>query len=204
MAAIDQRDEQHHKRSRRSIRLLYRTALFVLEAANAKATDSYQRRGKWWLHVIGKGGAEGELPVSNALMMADFARCRVFRGLSSVPSGREPGPAVMSIAGDDARHLTPAAIYLIVRKMFRRAADALEPSDPSDAATLRRAWPRWLRRSAASLQADADTDLPFIQKNLRRVSIETTGICLHAEDDRRHAYTAGKQQEPQPRQPLSQ
>ncbi len=148
----------------------------------------YQRRGKWWLHVIGKGGAEGEVPVGDALM-ADFARYRAFHGLSPVPAASEVGPAVMSIAGDDARHLTPAAIYLIVRDVFRRAADALDAIDPVGATTLRRASTHWLRHSAASHQADVGTDLRFIQKNLRHASIETTGIYLHAEDDRRHTQT---------------
>ena len=185
---LSERDEQHYERSRWLIRLLYHTALRVSEAANAKAADFYQRRGKWWLHVVGKGGAEGEVPVGDALM-ADFARYRAFHGLSPVPAASEVGPAVMSIAGDDARHLTPAAIYLIVRDVFRRAADALDAIDPVGATTLRRASTHWLRHSAASHQADAGTDLRFIQKNLRHASIETTGIYLHAEDDRRHAQT---------------
>lgn len=43
-------------------------------------------------------------------------------------------------------------------------------------------------------QSDAGTDFRFIQKNLRHASIETTGIYLHAEDDRRHAHTVGEQQ----------
>lgn len=188
---LSRRDEQHHERSRWLIRLLYHTALRVSEAANAKAADFYQRRGKWWLHVIGKGGAEGEVPVSDSLI-ADFARYRAFHGLSPAPSASEAAPAVMSIAGDEARHLTPAAIYLIVREVFRRAADALDATDPVGAATLRRASTHWLRHSAASHQADAGTDLRFIQKNLRHASIDTTGIYLHAEDDRRHAQTVNE------------
>lgn len=188
---LTERDEQHYERSRWLIRLLYHTALRVSEAANVKAADFYQRRGKWWLHVIGKGGAEGEVPVSD-MLMADFARYRAFHGLPLVPSASETGPAVMSIAGDDARHLTPAAIYLIVKEVFRRAADALDATDPVGAATLRRASTHWLRHSAASHQADAGTDLRFIQKNLRHASIETTGIYLHAEDDRRHAQTVNE------------
>ncbi|MCW3678905.1 tyrosine-type recombinase/integrase, partial [Burkholderia cenocepacia] len=103
-------------------------------------------------------------------------------GLPTAPSARETGPAVMSIAGNNTRHLTPAAVYLIVKEVFRRAADTLEPGDPIGAATLRRASTHWLRHSAASHQADAGTDLRFIQKNLRHASIETTGIYLHAED----------------------
>ncbi|MCW3663691.1 tyrosine-type recombinase/integrase [Burkholderia cenocepacia] len=186
-----ERDEQHYERSRWLIRLLYHAALRVSEAANAKAADFYQRRGKWWLHVVGKGGAEGEVPVSDTLM-AEFGRYRGFHGLPTAPSARETGPAVMSIAGNNTRHLTPAAVYLIVKEVFRRAADTLEPGDPIGAATLRRASTHWLRHSAASHQADAGTDLRFIQKNLRHASIETTGIYLHAEDDRRHAQTVGE------------
>jgi site-specific recombinase XerD len=190
---LTERDEQHYERSRWLIRLLYHAALRVSEAAHAKAADFYQRRGKWWLHVVGKGGAEGEVPVSDALM-TDFARYRVFHGLSPVPSASETGPAVMSIAGDDTRHLTPAAVYLIVKEVFRRAADALESGDPVGAATLRRASTHWLRHSAASHLADAGTDLRFIQKNLRHASIETTGIYLHAEDDQRHTQTTHSHQ----------
>lgn len=190
------RERQHYERSRWLIRLLYHTALRASEAANAQAADFFQRRGRWWLHVIGKGGAEGEVPVSDTLM-ADFARYRAFHDLAPMPLPAESTPAVMSIAGDAKRHLTPTAIYLIAKEVFRRAADTLEPTDPIGAATLRRASTHWLRHSAASHQADAGTDIRFIQKNLRHASIETTGIYLHAEDDRRHAQTTQAGSEPE-------
>lgn len=182
------RDRQHYERSRWLVRVLYGTGLRVSEAASARMSDFYQRRGKWWLHVIGKGGAEGEVPVSAALM-ADLARYRVFHGLTPTPSGSETAAAVMSVAGDPCRHLTPAAVYLIVKEVFRRAAEMLAPSDPAGAMTLRRASTHWLRHSAATHQADAGTDLRYIQKNMRHASIQTTGIYLHAEDDQRHSET---------------
>lgn len=189
---VTARDDQHYERSRWLIRLLYGTGLRVSEAANAKATDFYQRRGRWWLHVLGKGGAEGEVPVSAALM-ADFAQYRAFHGLPPTPSGNETTAAVMSVAGDPNKHLTPAAVYLIVKEVFRRAAGMLETSDQAGAKTLRRASTHWLRHSAASHQADAGNDLRFIQKNMRHASIQTTGIYLHAEDDVRHARTVQNQ-----------
>ena len=188
------RDHQHYERSRWLIRLLYGTGLRVSEAAQAKAADFYQRRGNWWLHVVGKGGAEGEVLVSAALM-ADFARYRVFHGLASTPSGNETTAAVMSVAGAPCRHLTPAAVYLIVKEVFRRAANMIEMGDVAGAETLRRASTHWLRHSAASHQADAGTDLRFIQKNLRHASIQTTGLYLHGEDDQRHAETVREQSE---------
>lgn len=186
------RDHQHYERSRWLIRLLYSTGLRVSEAANAKAADFHQRRGKWWLHVIGKGGSAGEVPVSAALM-SDLARYRVFHGLAPTPSGNETAAAVMSVAGDPHRHLTPAAVYLIVKEVFRRAADMLAINDQAGATTLRRASTHWLRHSAATHQADAGNDLRFIQKNMRHASIQTTGIYLHAEDDVRHARTVQDQ-----------
>ncbi|WP_028232958.1 tyrosine-type recombinase/integrase [Paraburkholderia mimosarum] len=182
------RERQHYERSRWLIRLLYHTALRASEAAHAKAADFAQRRGRWWLHVVGKGGAEGEVPASDALMI-EFARYRTFCGLPPTPTPDETSPAVMSIAGDTARHLTPTAIYLITKEVFLRTADALAAVDPVGAATLRRTSTHWLRHSAASHQADAGTDIRFIQKNLRHASIETTGLYLHVEDDRRHAQT---------------
>ncbi|CAB3796808.1 tyrosine-type recombinase/integrase [Pararobbsia alpina] len=191
---ITARDHQHYERSRWLIRLLYHTGLRVSEAANAKAADFYQRRGKWWLYVVGKGGSEGEVPVSTALM-AELARYRVFYGLPPTPSGDETVAAILSVTGDPHKNLTPAAVYLIVKEVFRRAADALATSDPVGAATLLRASTHWLRHSAASHQADAGTDLRFIQKNMRHASIQTTGIYLHAEDDRRHSETVREQGE---------
>lgn len=82
----------------------------------------------------------------------------------------------------------PTAVYLIVKEVFRRAADALEAIDPAGASTLRRASTHWLRHSAASHQADAGTDIRFIPKNLRHASIETTGLYLHAVTEEFHPF----------------
>ena len=50
--------------------------------------------------------------------------------------------------------------------------------------------------TVCELEADAGTDLRFIQKNLRHASIETTGIYLHAEDDQRHTQTTRSSEHP--------
>ncbi len=97
-----ERYDHPYERSRWTMRFLYHTALRVSEAAHAKAGDFAQRRGRWWLHVVGKGGVEGDVPVSHVLM-TEFARYRVFHGLPAAPRMDETTPAVMSIAGDAAR-----------------------------------------------------------------------------------------------------
>ena len=185
------RERQHYERVRWLFRLIYGAALRASEVAQAKSGDLELRRGKWWLRIIGKGNAVGDVPISDELM-DDFARYRRFYGLSAVPVAPEETPLVMSVTGRTDRFLTSTAIYLIVKEVFRRAADRLEATDPGKAVTLRRASTHWLRHTAATHQADAGNDIRFIQKNLRHASIETTAIYLHAEDDQRHAQTTGK------------
>ena len=185
------RERQHYERVRWLFRLIYGAALRASEVAQAKSGDLELRRGKWWLRVIGKGNAVGDVPISDELM-DDFARYRRFYGLSAVPVAPEETPLVMSVTGRTDRFLTSTAIYLIVKEVFRRAADRLEATDPGKAVTLRRASTHWLRHTAATHQADAGNDIRFIQKNLRHAAIETTASYLHAEDDQRHAQTTGK------------
>lgn len=185
---VAQREKQHYERVRWLFRFLYGVSLRASEAAQAKSNDLVQKRGKWWLHVVGKGNIEGDVPVSDELM-TDLARYRQFHGLSSVPTPFEVTPLVLTVTGRPDKFLTPTAIYLIVKEIFRRAADAIGETNPGNAATLRRASTHWLRHTSATHQADAGNDIRFIQKNLRHASIETTAIYLHAEDDQRHAQT---------------
>ena len=191
LPAQSRREQQHYERVRWLFRFLYGASLRVSEAAQAKSSDLSQRRGKWWLHVVGKGGAEGDVPISDELMR-DLARYRQFHSMPAVPTALEGGPLVMSVTGRTDQFLTPTAVYLIVKEVFRRAAASLESTDPTGAQTLRRASTHWLRHTSATHQADAGNDIRFIQKNLRHASIETTAIYLHAEDDLRHVQTTGE------------
>lgn len=186
------RESQRYERSRWVLRLLYETALRVSEAAQAQEADLQLVRGRWWLRVIGKGGVEGRVPLSDTLMR-DFARYRSFLELSLTPEAGSRRPLILGIAGrDDA--LTPTAVYLIVKDTFGRIADDWEAEDPVRAAQLRRVSTHWLRHTAASHQADDGNPIHHIQQNLRHSSIATTSIYLHAEDDARHATTTERQQ----------
>ncbi|MBL8298233.1 MAG: tyrosine-type recombinase/integrase [Rhodanobacteraceae bacterium] len=182
------RDRQHRERVRFVLRFLYRTGLRAAEAAHAKVGDFVQRRGRWWLRVVGKGGVQGEVPISQALL-DDFARYRNFFGISPTPLAGDDSPIILPIAGRRDRTLTPTSIYLVVKGAFAQVADNIADSDPVRAALLRRASTHWLRHTAASHQADAGTDLRHIQRNLRHASIDTTAIYLHVEDDERHERT---------------
>jgi integrase len=186
------REQQHYERVRWIFRLLYGASLRVSETAQVKSSNLSQRRGKWWLHIVGKGNVEGNVPISNELI-ADLSRYRQFNGLSPLPTALETTPLVMSIAGRTENFLTPTAIYLVVKEVFRRAATSLDSTDPDGATKLRSASTHWLRHTSATHQADAGNDIRFIQKNLRHASIETTAIYLHAEDDERHDKSTSKQ-----------
>ena len=123
-------------------------------------------------------------------LLADLGRYRRFTGHPEALGAADADmPLVLSVVGATGRSLTPSAIYLIVKEVMRRAAGAIEAEDPTGAAILRRASTHWLRHTAATHQADAGTDLRFIQKNLRHASLDTTSIYLHAEDDERHRKT---------------
>lgn len=186
-----QRECQYYERVRWLFRLLYNASLRASEVAQAKACDLTQRRGRWWLRVQGKGNIQADVPISEALI-ADYARYRQFYDLPAWPNSLEQTPLIMSIAGRADQPLTATMIYLIVKKLFRDAAQALAATDCISAAKLNRASTHWLRHTSATHQADAGNDIRHIQKNLRHASIETTAIYLHAEDDKRHAQTTGQ------------
>jgi integrase len=181
------REQQRYERARWVLRFLYETALRASEAACACERDFLYRRGRWWLHVTGKGGVEGDVPVSDALM-ADFARYRTFHNLPNRPASDNERPLILGIAGRTTPQ-TATGVYLVVKDTLRRVADVLEPTDSARAARLRQASTHWLRHTAATHQAEAGNPLHHIQHNLRHSSIATTSIYLHAEDDARHEST---------------
>lgn len=181
------RERQRYERARWVLRFLYETALRAAEAAQACEGDFQQQRGHWWLHVTGKGGVEGQVPVSEELM-ADFARYRTFLGWAPAPASDGRLPVILGIAGR-VTPLTPTAVYLVVKDAFGRIADVLATTESAKAARLRRASTHWLRHTAATHQAEAGNPVHHIQHNLRHSSIATTSIYLHAEEDARHAST---------------
>lgn len=57
---------------------------------------------------------------------------------------------------------------------------------------LERASAHWLRHTAGSHQADSGVDLRTIRDNLGHVSLNTTSLYLHTEDDERHSETVNR------------
>lgn len=137
------RQRQHFERARWSLRHLHGAALRAAEAANGRAGDLVQRRGRWWLRVIGKGQIERASPIPDTSML-DFRRCREFLGLPTLPAPNETTLLIMSLGGECGRNLTPTAIDFIVKEVFELAADAIAGVDAAGADIVGRASTHWL------------------------------------------------------------
>lgn len=126
---VDKCNEQRDGRGSRLVPLLH--GLRVPAVAIAKAPDLYYGRDKWSLHVTGKAAPESELPVSDALIMADFARYAAFQGSPPVSSGRG------AWSGDDTRHMKSAKRPDRQACIRRAGCAGYMPDDPPGAATRR-------------------------------------------------------------------
>ena len=184
-----QKEVRTYERARWIIRLIYFTGMRVAEAANSKTSDLYKRKEKWWINIVGKGQVEGDVPVSDNLI-GEYLRYRKAFGLEVAISGIDETPLIMPNSNNVARltqsRLTPAAVYLIVKNIFKDAAKDIAKSDAFQASILEAASTHWLRHSFASHQLDAGVDIRHVQKNLRHANLSTTARYTHSDDDKRH------------------
>ncbi|RXZ42620.1 site-specific integrase [Crenobacter cavernae] len=184
------RERDHAERARWLFALLYLSGARRSEIADAKMGDWFERRGRWWWRIHGKGGVTADVPVADSLFSA-LTRYRARLGLAARPLPGEDVPLVCRVTGRGARRFAPLsdkAIYLIVKTVFARAAETA-PADKRE--TLLAATTHWLRHTAASHQLDAGVPLLLVSQNLRHASLQTTRRYLHSEDDARHEASRG-------------
>ena len=164
--------------------LAYATGLRLSELANARTQHLRQvldeeNEKAWVLDVVGRHLKEREVPVPD-IVIAALGDYLAQRGLSADPRecpkdtpligklDNRSGPC----KGDVVDTVTPGAIYVILDKLFKRAADTMK--NPEDAAQFRRASTYWLRHTHGS-HAIAD-QVPFdvVQYILGHESLDTT------------------------------
>lgn len=174
-----ERQRQHYERTRFLVALLYLLSPRVNEVASHTMGSFIERRGRWWWQVVGKGAREARVPVNQDMLNA-LQRYRLFMGLSPLPAPGETTPLIMSLKGTSG--ITDNMIYRIVKDLVIRAAERLEPTDPYNAAKLRRASTHWFRHTSITHQADAGIDLNYLRRNARHAKLDTTGLYLHAEE----------------------
>jgi site-specific recombinase XerD len=188
----------YYARCRWLTTVFYLQGLRISEVANGTMGDFSRRldpdgRDQWWLTTIGKGQRERVVPVS-AELMVELAHYRRANNLPALPMRSEQTPLVIPFRGKS-RCMTRAALHDAMKSVFGKAAEWLRARGPDFSARadeLDRVSAHWLRHTAGSHQADGGVDLRSVRDNLGHVSLTTTSIYLHEEDDKRHRETVDR------------
>jgi site-specific recombinase XerD len=189
------RDQAHYHRIRWLFSLLYLCGLRISEVTRNTMGNFSHRinpggQEYWWLEITGKGNKTRLVPATSELL-AELTYYRQSRNLPPLPQSGESTPLLLPI-GNQLRPLTRAAIHLIIKTIFMRAAEQLrvaKPEQTEQAKQLERASAHWLRHTAGSRMADGNLDLRHIRDNLGHATLGTTSHYLHTEDDVRHRET---------------
>ncbi|MBI3144207.1 MAG: site-specific integrase [Pseudogulbenkiania sp.] len=183
------REQLHASRARWLMTLLYLTGARRSEVSQARMEDVFERKGRWWWQVTGKGKRKGIIPLSDELL-DELQLYRQQLGLPSKPFAGDRTPLVCRVTGKGASTPSPLsdkAIYLIAKEIFARTAERCQSPESREQLIL--ATTHWMRHTAASHQLDAGVPLLAVSQNLRHASIQTTRRYLHTEDEARHEST---------------
>lgn len=163
--------------------LLYLLGPRLSEVASHTMGSFFERRGKWWWRVIGKGNKLATVPVP-AEAMAALSRYRIHLGLPPLPAPSDETPLILSVKGR--KRIASGMIYKIVKKLVMEVAAAMNALDPARADKLKQASTHWFRHTAITHQADAGIELRHIKKSARHAKIDTTALYLHSDNDSWH------------------
>jgi integrase/recombinase XerD len=189
------REREHYHRARWLVTLFYIGGLRISEVAENSMGSFFVQRDKdgperWWLEIQGKGQRIRLVPATDDLM-TELMRYRRSLSLPALPIAGETVPLVLPIGGRQ-KQLTRAAVHIMMKNIFEVGARRLESIGEAglrDAHILRTASAHWLRHTAATHMMDSDVDLRHVRDNLGHVSISTTSLYVHSEDDARHQST---------------
>jgi len=165
------------------LNFLYYLAPRASEVAECKMNDFFQRRGRWWWRVLGKGRKYAEVPVPDPLLQ-QIVKYRKHLELSDLPQPDEDTPFIRSINGN--KGISSNMVYRLSKKMLTEAAEQIKISRPDQADRLLNASTHWFRHSAITHLADQGVDLRLVSKTARHSKLETTAIYFHAEDETWH------------------
>ncbi|WP_408128217.1 tyrosine-type recombinase/integrase [Paraburkholderia strydomiana] len=188
----------YYARCRWLTTLFYLQGMRISEVAGGRMGSFFRRLGpdgrdQWWLETLGKGDKERIVPVSSELVQ-ELRTYRASHGLAALPVRSEDTPLIIPFKGKK-RCLSRSAVHDAIKGVFSGAAIWLRSrgSEFADRADeLERASAHWLRHTAGSHQADGGVDLRTIRDNLGHVSLNTTSLYLHTEDDERHRETVNR------------
>jgi site-specific recombinase XerD len=192
------RERMHSLRNRWLVTLFYLGGLRISEVAENTMGCFFSRRSRdgkeqWWLEILGKGEKTRLIPATEE-MRQELVVYRCASGLSEYPAAGEETPLVLPL-GKSRKPLTRAALHIIVKQIFKGAAERLRlrgEENSSRADELEKASAHWFRHTAASSMVDEGIDIRQVRDNLGHASLTTTSLYLHDEDDRRHSDTEQK------------
>ncbi len=154
-------------------------------------------RGDHWLRVRGKGNKLARVVVP-PLAWDALARYLSERGLPVVPVRWHPEtPIIGSLEADTGSAISSVRLWMVMRRFFLLAAQAIEADRAPLADKLRRASPHWMRHTHATHALSRGAELTAVRDNLRHASVSTTSIYLHSDEVKRarqmaDAFTARK------------
>lgn len=165
----------------------YLLAPRISEMADAEMSDFFQREGRWWWRVTGKGSKSARIPVPQDMLVL-LNEWRLTLQLPANPQPGESGGVLRALDGK--RGLGHNQLYRLIRETFTQAADSLEQEAGNEAAPqvarLRTATPHWLRHTALTHQAQAGVELRYLASTARHARLDTTAQYLHLEDEEWH------------------
>lgn len=162
----------------------------IHELAKARLADlrSYQFGSEpiWYLHVLGKGMKEREVPLPSnlVLLLISYLRARghAFDALVDLP----PELPLLARLGDTGAVLTTRSLDQIIKGIFHAVADQMQSEEPHASEGLRKASTHWLRHTHATHALQKNVSLKSIRENLGHASLTTTSIYVHTEIADRH------------------
>lgn len=200
------RQQAVYARARWLFSLLFLGGLRISEVVGNGMGDFFMRSDaktaeqRWWLQALGKGEKERLVPATTELMV-ELMAYRRFLGLADLPTQGEPSPLLFPVAWRRSKHPAPAwpepmtrsAAHGMVKEIFELAAKRWLADGRGDAqaAKLRAASSHWLRHTAGSSLVNDGVNLTHVRDTLGHVSLSTTSIYAHGEDDARHAAISG-------------
>ena len=131
-----ERDE--YERARFIAALLYMLAPRAGELESHRMNSFREERGRWWWHVVGKGGKQAKVPVADDMVHA-LVRYRKHLGLSAMPKRTDLTPLLVSIK--DRSPITARRLNQILKKLFNAAAELLPEASEHKREKLRAATP---------------------------------------------------------------
>lgn len=172
-----------YERARFIAAVLYMLAPRAGELESHRMNSFREERGRWWWHVIGKGGKKAKVPVADDMLQA-LMRYRKFLGLPAVPKRAETTPILMSLK--DRSPITARRLNQILKRIFFAAAELLPPELDYKREKLRAASAHWGRHTGITAKIDSGITERYVQKDARHSDARTTQRYIHEEEERWH------------------